>query len=755
MSKSDARPVSRKDLPRRWTEKLSAIGLGCLAASAGLTIPAVAQNGVFLDEIVVTSRKREESLQRVPVSVSAIDSATIDRTFADSIQNLEGLSPNVIIDTFNAFPNSASISIRGISHTEIEKSFDPAIGVVVDGVFLNSNAQALIDNFDLERVEILRGPQGTLFGKNTIGGTINVVRKRPGDEYGGKISYGFSSFERHDVKGVVDLPLHEKAAFRIAASYANSDGHQTNTATGNKIGGVDTASVRVAALFRPTDDLEAYLNFDYIRDRPDIFGLRNANLPTQFFSIPMLGGAVPTFPGYPADTGPLDEFRTDLEDTDTEYDTRGISLELNWSPGDFTITSISAYRWVDEDVFSDFDAEAVAAFNSRREQEHNQFSQELRFTSEWSDRYDFVAGLYYFWNDYELNQTIDILTDFLSCGALPGAFASFGCANVGGAAQTTNSYAVFAQGNAHITDELRVTVGGRYTYEEKDFFSSPIVFPRGALGTASDSDSWSNFTPRVGLDYQVTDSVFAYASFAKGFKSGGYNGRAGTVTSIGPYDDESITTYEAGLKTEWFENRLRLNVAGFYNKYDDLQVELVRAVSGGTGQETVVTNAASAKTYGFEGEFVALVIEYLTLSGTLGVLEAKYDDFMADIGLGGVTDNSGLELRKAPGLQYSIGASFAQPVGNLGTVLADVRWSWSDDLETTTQNLAIGKRESVGNLTAALTYQSPDEAWSLSVFGRNLTDEEYVMDALSAGSTLAFQSISLPRVIGGKVEVSF
>ncbi|WP_417318907.1 TonB-dependent receptor [Emcibacter sp.] len=711
---------------------------------------------VVLEEITVTARKRSENLQSVPVSVSAMTADAIDRSMADNLQHLEGMAPNVVIDSYNAFPNAVSISIRGISHTEIEKSFDPAIGVVVDGVFMGTNAQAMVDNFDLERVEILRGPQGTLFGKNTIGGTINVVRKKPEYELSGKASYGYSSFDRHDLKAAVNLPVaDDKLALRLAGSYSKSDGHLTNTATGEKLSGVDTLSVRAAALYNVSDEVEVYLNLDHTRDRSDLAGLRNATQPTQLVSVPGLLGLSPAYPGYPADTGPLYEVRSDLPEDGTSYDTTSASLEVNVDKGDYIITSISAYRWVDEDVYNDFDAEDSAIFNSRRQQEHDQFTQEVRLTSNWSDTYEFVAGLYYFWSDYSLHQEIDLFTDWITCGSLPGAYAAFGCRQSGDAGQTTNSVAGFFQGNANLTDKLRVTVGGRYTYEKKEFESTPIVYPYGALGSASDDESWSKFTPRIGLDYRVNDEFFLYGSFSRGFKSGGYNGRAGTVTSLGPYDPEQVDSYEVGVKSTLLDRSLRLNIAAFYNDYKNMQVELLRTISGGTGQETIVANAAAAETYGVEAEFTYRPIASLTFSGNIGILEASYKNFVADIGLGGVMDNSDLLLRKAPSLQYSLAASYEHTFGDFATGLFDIRYRWADQLETTTQNYEFGHRRSVGTLDASIALEDQNGVWTVSLFGRNLTNEEYIQDGLAAGALLSITSVSIPRTWGAQLELSF
>lgn len=709
-----------------------------------------------LEQIIVTSRKRAESLQRVPLAVTAVSGEDLNHAFVNGLMDLEGRAPNVVIDSTIGFSSAASMSIRGISFQDIEKSFDPAIGVVVDGVFLATNAQALLDNFDLERVEILRGPQGTLFGKNTIGGTINAVRKKPSFDLSGEASYSYSSFDRHELKGALNLPIQaEKVAVRVAGNWKKSDGYLLNTANNEHLNGEDGLALRGAVLLTPSEEWEFYLNFDYIRDRGDSVGLRNATMPLQLFAFPGLLGLSPLFPGYPADTGPLKEVRNDYPNY-TAQDTYGVSLEINWKQPDYTVTSITGYRWVDENINADLDAENAANFNTTRIQDHKQFTQELRFTSQWSERYDFVAGLYYFRSEYDAFQTLQLLTDWVPCGVLPGPFATLGCEQIGSSAQTTNSYAAYIQGNITLAQDLRLTVGGRYTYEKKDFFIAPLTFPAGGSGMTDGKKSWEEFTPRVGLDYQATANLFLFASYATGFKSGGFNGRAATVTSIGPYSPETVDAFEVGLKSEWLDRRVRFNATAFYNDYSDLQVEIVRAAVGGSGQETVVENAASATTYGLELEAIAIPVEGLQLSGNLGLLHAKYDDFDADLGMGlGVTNNSHLKLRRAPKVVFGLGAVYEHAVGNYGSLIFNANYRWQDDLHTTTQNFDIGHRREVGILDGSITFENIDRTWTISVFGRNLTDEFYISDGIAIGELASLQSLSMPRQWGVRLDVRF
>ncbi len=748
------RQLSSKCAPAAFLA--SAISALAMPGQAWAQEAEVEASADALGEIVVTARKRSESLQDVPVSVSAISGDALRAGYLQDLSDVGGIAPNVVIDPTIGFSNGASISIRGVSFQDIEKSFDPAIGVVVDGVFLGTNSQALLDNFDIERIEVLRGPQGTLFGKNTTGGTINVTRIRPGFTLGGEASYSYSSFDTHDVQAAVNLPLADDvAAARLAVNWRQSDGYLTNTANGERLGGSDIFQFRGALLLNPTEDWEMYLNYDYVADRGDTAALRNASLPTDLFALPGLLGINPFFPGYPADTGPLDEFRSDALNI-ADYTTHAISMEMNFDREDFTITSITGFRAVDEDVYSDFDAENTANFNSRRVQDFEQLTQELRLTTNWSDRYEFVAGVYYFRSDYDLVQTIDVLTDWIPCNVLPQPFSSFGCAQTGFSGQTTESYAAFIQGNINLGSQFRLTLGGRYTHENKNFYSTPLSFPIGALGSIAQEESWNDFSPRISLDYRPNDDLMLFASYASGFKSGGFNGRAQTITSTGPYDPEKVNTFEFGVRSEWADSRLRVNATTFYTDYQDLQVDLLRTAAGGTGQETVVENAASATIYGFELEVEAVPTEGLRLFGNLGLLHAEYEEFVADIGLGlGVVDNSNLDLRRAPKVTYSVGASYEFPVGDAGNIQANLLYNWQDDLHTTTQNLELGHRQSVGMLSGSIGFSSHNDRWALSVFGRNLTDEFFVTDGIAIGGLVSLQTVSQPRQIGIRLDLRF
>lgn len=714
-----------------------------LAVAWGQFAPgAMAQESrrMAIEEVVVTARKVEESLQTVPVAVSALTGSMIERGAITDIGDLEGMAPNVEIGRHGTFPSSAHITIRGMTSMDIERSFEPSVGVVVDGLFLASNTNQMVDMFDIARIEILRGPQGTLFGKNTIGGVVNVVRNQPSNEFEAKVQATLGNLGRVDLKGVVNVPLvNEVLAARVGVASLNSDGYMKNLTTGNTLNEDEAMAFRGALRFTPNENFDVTLNYDYYRNRMDGTGPLNLSTEDQFICI--LYG----FCGVQLPNGDFTDADRDLYTVNTNTDgfnhedVHTVIGEVNWRVGELTVTSITGYRHLKEDILFDPDASPVNFLEPRRKQNTEQFSQELRVSGNLGERADFVVGGYYFYSDYYLHQRSDLTA-----------------AGAGIQIQETyhddRSWAGFFQGNYRITPELRINVGGRYTWQKKSINHRPLGLP---TFSGEFDESWKEFTPRVGLDYQVNDNIFLYASYASGFKSGGWNGRAGTHTSIGPYDPETVDAFEIGMKSDFWNGRARLNVAAFYNDYKDLQLDTVRPLDSAGGQETLVDNAASAKTQGVEAELTVIPLEGLTLISNVGYLDAKYKSFTADLdGDGDIDDNSGLKFRRAPKWQVTLGANYEYLLpSDSGSVDLNVRWSWRDQTELTVLNLPVGHQKSVGILNGTVSYTTPDDHMRVSLYGRNLTNEQYVEYVLPVANLFNFGSPSIPREYG--IELTF
>jgi iron complex outermembrane receptor protein len=752
-----------------------------------------------IEEIVITARKREENLQQVPIAVTAFGEVQIDNQYANDIGELTKFTPNVILGRNAYTGNGLFAGIRGIVFADLEKSFDPAVGVVVDGVPLVTNTGALIDAFDLESVEVLRGPQGTLYGRNTIAGIVNVRRSRPTKEWGLKLQARYGSFDEIDVKAIANAPIGETIGLKVGVFYDKSDGFTEDanfnlatgalSPTGDGSEGEDTINLIASVLFDPTDDISFLLTYDYTDDKSTL--ATPTNLTTEIFSrsplagalndwdditVPMilglLGGdpnAVGTAIGstlgnggnfcdlYGAVFSPLHNFLDNAFNSGANQWVRdvacasqgylrgesngykysyaavpfrnnikqhSVTAELNWDIGNYTFTSVTGYRTSEEVLKEDNLGAAVAVFYPLRPQKFDQFSTELRAASDFDGIFNFVAGAYYVQSEYDITASIFLFgaqfnPQCLGCFAGPGSPSPDGDAG-----QDLRSVALFGEAYVDITEKAKLTVGARWTWELKDFFifqrvsgdssgllpgtwgcgnlsssqqaaadaalAAHLAIPRTPAQQAlvvagnicNDSDgkeTWTEITPRVAIDYSFTDDVLGYVSWSRGFRSGGWNGRATTPTSIGPYNPETVDNYELGLRSEWLDNRLRLNLTYFHAKYDDKQESQIYAF--GTATETIVDNAAAAAINGIEAEAQYLVTDELMLRGAFGWTKGSYDTFEAfNRATNRIEDVSSIrEFGFAPEFNVNIGLDYNMPLPReFGTLHWIAQYSWFD-----------------------------------------------------------------------------
>jgi iron complex outermembrane receptor protein len=719
--------------------------------------PAQSARGTTqVEEVVVTARRRAENIQDTPVSVTAISPTQLEAAAAPNIQDLEGLTPNLVIDANNVSPNSASIAIRGISFEDIEKSFDPAVGVLLDGVYLGTNNGALLNFFDFESVEILRGPQGTLFGRNTSGGVINIRRSRPTGELGARARLVIGDYGRLDQQVVVNAPIQPDRLAIKGFYFSNKlDGFYENPIKRRDSGRQKSESFGASLLFTPTDTFDALLTVEHGHDGGEVVvSAFNRNTDLICLRLPLgPGGALVRVTGIPEEQcnrqGGEDlytDFTNDSNDTSLNRD--AVTLEANLELGNVTLTSVTGYIGTDENVFWDVDGTSITFFATQRKQDYHQFSQEFRAAGDIGETINYVAGLYYFHSEYTLFQDTRL-----------GAFLG-GARSTQNAAHNAQSYAVFADVDWKVTDRLRLSVGGRYTQDRKKLANSFV----GQFRTSA-SDSWQEFTPRVSLDYRFTDDILAYASYARGYRSGGFNGRSSTaISSITPYDPEIVSSYEAGLKTTSFDNRLTLNVAAFHTKYDDKQEEIVVPTPGGANpQETLVSNAASATIKGLEFDATAVPVDNLTVRASLGLLDAEYDEFPSRGPTGAPIDLSTLTLRRTPEITGSISGDYEIPT-SFGDFMLSAQYRYIDEYQTTISrapgivpftNDPRGLTDVQHNVEASIGYsrETPQGKLRLAVFGRNLLDDRGLSSALPVAGLFTFGSPRSPRTYG--VELGF
>jgi iron complex outermembrane receptor protein len=722
-----------------------AAALGTLTTPAAFAQPAdgeTARNSGALEEVVVTARKREESLQDLGQSVSAVSGAEVAARYAADISEVVDISPNLIIDDTAQGPGGvAAVSLRGIGVAEVESSFDPAVGVVIDGLFLGKASGSITKLLDIERIEVLRGPQGTLFGRNAIGGVINVTRSDPGTELGGKIRASYGNYDTTELDALVNVPMGEQFAVKFMGSWHDQgDGYYDNTFTGGDDGREEYTMWGAHALWTPRDDLSleySYMDESYDQDTPPLL---NVAQPGQLF-CDAFGYCSPDL-----DT-PISGDRYEVVQNgpnEAEFDARTHIASARWDVSDrWAVDYIFGYRETEEEVLQDFDGTPETLFETSRPEDYDQTSHELRVTYT-GDKLDTTVGAYLF----DMEYTIDLVS-FIGF-AVPNTVLSIPQT----ANQETDSYAFFFESDYALTPEWVLTVGGRYSHDEKSaqITNDPVI----SQPTPVD-ESWAEFTPKVGLKWFAQDNFMLYGLYSSGYRAGGFNGRPSTqVAADLPYDPETVDNYELGIKSEWLDNRLRINAAVFYMEYDDKQEEQSVAVVGGTGQQTVVANASTAEITGLEVDFTWLPdVDGLSIMGNLGLLDAQYDDFVANIGRGGITNNDDLEFRRAPEMTGTLAMRYEWPT-SFGTAWVRGGWHYIGEHEMTLANSPQTSNDAQHLIDASLNFEW-DKA-KLTFFGRNLADEDGytvgfdVGGVAPPGSLWTYAAARDPRTYGVQLQ---
>ncbi len=733
----------------RTTSQVSllAVGASLMLSSA----PALAQSEAGdaatasddEDVIIVTGRLRgNESVQDVPLAVTVISTEQLGAQGALNIEDVETLAPNVVIDPVGAGPGGGAISIRGVSFQDIEKSFEPTVGVVIDGVFIGTNTGQLTNAFDFEQVEVLRGPQGTLFGRNTIGGVINIRRSRPTKEMGLKAEATLGNFGREEYNAVLNVGDGDMFGLKLWGFDRSFDGYYDNVTLGVDAGAGSNTNIGGTILIEPTPELEILLTAEHTKlgGDPPVSSVSDG---TDLICV-LLGAVIPEQCNRNLEDDLYTVFGNFLGDID--YSEEAYAAEINYDFGGLKLTSITALRDSDERQTQDFDGTSIPFFQTDRTQDYRQFSQELRLAGEFTDSISGVIGLYYFENEYQLDSTT----------ILPS-----GASSSNGTDHETKSYAAFVDVDFELTDRLRLSVGGRYSFDEKAYRRFVV---NGI--DLSNEDDWSQFTPRVSLDYDVNDDLLIYASYWRGYRSGGFNGRGITQTSVQTsFEPESVDSYEAGAKFTFLGGDGIFNVAAFYSKYNDKQEEVVQATPPGSPnpQETVTRNAASATIKGLEADLRVELLEGFTITSSIGLLDAEYDNFFIDLNLDGSQDPgedaSSRQLRRTPDLTFSVAADYRVPIGNSGELALNTRFSTTSSYQTTIVpapgqfgvNDPRGIHPSLADLSAAATFSfdlNDTMSAYVRVFGRNLLDERGVGGTLPVAGLFTFASAVPPRQYG-------
>ena len=681
--------------------------VSALACAAALPTAASAQDArAELEEVVVTAQRRQSDLQSVPAAVSAVSAGTIAAAGIVSVDNLANSVPNVFIDTGSSL-RATVISVRGITSNPNNPGVDPAVGVFVDGVYQARPTTINSVLYDLERVEFLRGPQGTLYGKNTIAGAINFITRMPTDEVSGEVRVGYGNFDRQMAYGMVSGPLgSERLTARLSGNYLRRDGYMKNTATGNDVDDADSVGGRLTLAWAATDDVEVVLRADMSRDR-------TASGTSEVYR----NGA---FEGTPlADADPFDRRIANDRDGRGDRDQSGASLEVNWELAAGTLTSITAYHEFDWENMNDNDFSVLNMLSSGIEEDFGQFSQELRLVSTTGTKFDYVAGLYY--EDQSLD-TASVAIVGPALGIYPDEVVGTIYGDVG-----ATSWAAYLQGTYRFTDAFGVTAGLRYSDDEKDVVHSTQGDPFGVLlptypqrrVSRSDSDT----SPSLSLNWTPNGDLLAYLSYAQGFKAGGFNVFSITPTDDALYDPEQVDSYELGVKATLLDGAARLNVALYSLDYEDLQVNQLVLVNGVPQFQT--SNAATAESQGIEVEFTWAATDALQLTASYGYNDANFDSFRNANSQG--DDYSGNVLPLASKNTFNLALLHSAPLTADLSLTGRIEAYWRDDVYFEPSNDPVATQDAYTTLDARVALEAV-AGWSVTLWGRNLTDEDYALN---------------------------
>jgi iron complex outermembrane receptor protein len=568
----------------------------------------------ILEELVVTARKREQNLQDVPVAVSLLSGKAMAEAQVRNAAELATLIPTLNVQSSSG-PSTSSFNIRGIGTQTFSPGVDPSVSTMLDGVVMGRSGMSFMDLVDIARVEVLRGPQGTLYGKNASGGVVHIITKDPTPELSGTVSTTAIEDGEYRVDGSVAGPITDTLGYRLTGSKVKDDGWAENVYNGDKINDNDSYTVRGKLLWQPNEDLEFLLAGDYSKADCDCVALSVRSILDGPRQQALLQEQLPVVPSK------QNQDVNNDEPTFNHNTASGYSLTTNWTVDEYVLTSITAYRdWKNESLV-DFDRgptnPLTLSFPVPPYTNQNQFSQELRIASPPRDWGSYVVGAFYFEQDIDTGNTIT--TEFFAPVTRKSKTSVNG-----------KNGAVFGEVNFNIWQDWQLILGGRYTYDELDYRTSgdvtdDIFFP--PAGEASDSLDESDFSPKVSLQWDFSDSAMAYASYVSGYKGPAFDTSLIAAGSL--VKPETSDAWEAGLKSSWLDQRLFLNVALFYAKYDDYQAET--SVDDNPDDlrpgSPVLINAGSVSTQGVEVEFMAQPLENWTISGGFAYTDATIDDY--------------------------------------------------------------------------------------------------------------------------------
>lgn len=730
-----------------------------LAIVLSLTLPALATPQIALtqvvpalEEVMVTARKREERLQDTPISITAISGAMIEQTKMFNVADIAQRTPNMSITASNNGVGSAlQAYLRGVGQFDFALTVDPGVATYVDGIYLARTVGANIQLPDIEQILVLRGPQGILFGKNSIGGAIAVTTRRPSGEFDYNAEITAGEYDYSSLNGYLEFPITDNVAGSVAVLATYSDGWQDRDRRSNA-GNEKQLVLRGHLEADITDQWNSHLVLNYTNiDQnvyPQVLSDFNADavIPSIYNSVVL---------------APLGESccATDLDDIDRSHALNeedkdknknwGFSWTNTWEMDGLTLKSITGYIDMQTDSYRDADNSVVDYFSVGGKLDVQQYSQEFLLTNASGGKLDWLAGLYYLYEDGEHTSNVNVATGlYEAIGVVPLDLTLWYDRT-----QDTTSYAAFFNTTWHIRPDTRMNLGARYTYDEKDFdmysikvaSQTPILLPgttdpdactnviaEGDGSRVKCKNDWNEVSPAVGMEYDFDEDTMGYATISSGFRSGVYNGRPTGTAQVSEADPETLISYEIGLKNQLWDDRLQMNVALFYNDYKDRQF-LVNRPSGSaeSALALVIDNAADSTMWGGELEFTVLPIEGLTLTGGLSYINPEYDSFdSVNPDTGELEDLSDRPFTYTPEWTANLLALYKIELDWGGNLMLRGDFSYMDDIyySDDEQSVSFERLHADGYTiyNAGITYVTADEKWELSVFGKNLGDKRNI-----------------------------
>lgn len=769
-------------------------------------------NDSRIEEILVTATRRGESdIMTTPLTMTALTGADVERFGVRDLNDLAVSVPGLSSGTVSAF-KSAQFAMRGVSETTIIVYKESPVGVTLDDFVVPHIQTSNLEMFDIEAVEVLRGPQGTLFGKNTTGGAINVRTKRPVlNEGGADVRLTAGAFGTQKANLALNIPLvDDKLAFRFAGMYLESDGYYKNNAVygplgaiapvdptfagqsgqgdGRDLGGDDVFSGRAKLLWQPSDNFNALFQYEIVRDNGDTPPIVAESGPSYVF--PFWG-----YPAAPSGGDPLDHAGNTLRDDlflnlsgGHQVDIDGFYVNYEWDLGNYAILGNVGFRDQESRLPSSYTGSTGprSLFDATRDDNRETTQAEVRLVSQLDGRLNFVVGGFYQTDDTEfcVLQVVGFLDNFF-LGTPPAFFNDnplILCNR-----QDAEAIAGFVDGTFDLTDRFHITAGLRYTREEKDWAGRPRVnifaldgaptladlgeplaaadFGRFPTGVVRDSESWTEPTYRVNLSYDFNDDLFGFVMYSRGFKSGGYNDQLGTqlnpITALAarPTDPEIADSFEVGLKATLAGGAINVAVNAYHVEYDDAQRTFNVSFPGG-GQETLFFNAAEMSVNGIEFEGTWSVSDALTLRTTAAWLDAEFDKFEADTNFDGVIDIdlSGSPVTRAPELQLALQASFEHDLANYGNLEWALRFAYEDDSVSSYSDVDPAFNTLLNSKTlidASVTFTDADDRYYLKLIGQNLSDQRYRTGSLSVATLWIMSAYGPPRYFALQGGINF